>query len=338
MTDRGDGAEADPLIDVVLPAYNGRAVIRAAIDSALAQDIPLRVIVVDDGSRDDTGDIARAYGPPVTVIRQLNRGVSGARNTGLAAGRAPYVALLDQDDVWAPGKLARQLALLEAHPDVGLVFTDMVLLEPDGTVVEDGFLLTTPPYAALARVPLGHAAYRLPPELADAVVRFNFISPSTVLARRAALAEVGGFDEAFRLCDDAECWMRLLSRWRGIAIEDRLVRSLVWAGNASHQGAQLLQERIRIGEKVARHPELFPAGARAYFRHERPVSHYRLGILALHAADAPAARAHFRESLADRLSLPTLLGLGATFLPASTRKRLWLMKRLAHISWTTRVE
>jgi len=336
MTDRGD--ESDPLIDVVLPAYNGRAVIRGAIDSALAQGVALRVIVVDDGSIDDTGDIARAYGPPVTVIRQPNRGVSGARNAGLTAARAPYVALLDQDDVWAPGKLARQLALLAAHPDVGLVFTDMVLLEPDGTVVEDGFLLTTPPYAALARAPLGDAAYLLPPELADAVVRFNFISPSTVLARRDALAGVGGFDEAFRLCDDAECWMRLLSRWRGIAIEDRLVRSLVWAGNASHQGDALIRERIRIGEKVARRPELFPGSAPAYFRQERPVSHYRLGILALHAADAAAARSHFRESLEGRWSLPTLLGLGATFLPAATRERLWRMKRLAHISWTTRVE
>ena len=337
MTVRAEVAAA-PLVDVVLPGYNGRDVIRGAIDSALAQGVHLRVIVVDDGSKDDTGAIARAYGPPVHVITQANRGVSGARNTGLAAARAPYVALLDQDDVWAPGKLARQLALLEAHPDVGLVFTDMLLLEPDGTVVEDGFLLTTPPYAALPRAALGEAAYLLPPELADAVVRFNFISPSTVLMRREAVQGVGGFDEAFRLCDDAECWMRLLSRWRGIAIEDRLVRSLVWEGNASHKRDKLIWERIRIGEKVARQPELFPRSAPAYFKQELRVSHYRLGVLALHASDVRTARTHFVESLKGKASLATLLGLGATFLTASARERLWRMKRLAHVSWAMRVE
>jgi glycosyltransferase involved in cell wall biosynthesis len=207
-----------PAVDVVLPAYNGREVIGNAVASALAQEVPLRVIVVDDGSEDDSAAIARSYGSRVTVLSQANRGVSGARNAGLAAAQAPYVALLDQDDVWEPGKLARQLELIEAHPEVGLVFTDMLLLKRDGTVVEDGFLRSTPPYAALERQPLGNQAYLLPKELGEAVLRFNFISPSTTLLRRQAIQEIGAFDEAFRLCDDAECWMRLLCRWRGIAI------------------------------------------------------------------------------------------------------------------------
>ena len=131
------------------------------------------------------------------MITQANQGVSGARNTGLAAAQAPYVALLDQDDAWQPGKLARQLALIEAHPEVGLVFTDMRLLNRDGTIVEDGFLRTTRPYAELDRQPLGNHAYLLPESLAQAVVRFNFISPSTTLLRRQASSRSAGSTPRF---------------------------------------------------------------------------------------------------------------------------------------------
>jgi glycosyltransferase involved in cell wall biosynthesis len=321
-----------PLVDIVLPAYNGRDVIRKALDSVFVQDVPLRVIVVDDGSTDDSADIARSYGDRVDVITQANRGVSGARNTGLAHATAPYVALLDQDDIWKPGKLARQLALLETHPTVGLVFCDMTLLEPDGTIVEDGFLHTTPPYAALARTPIGDNAVLFSEALGAAVVQFNFISPSTVLARREAL-QATGFDEAFRLCDDAECWMRLLTRWRGAAIEETLVLSLVWEGNASRRGGELIGERLRIGAKAAAHPELYPAGTIDHFRRERPVSHYQLGVLAFHAGDSSLARREFATSFRDRASASAAAGYLATLLPAPLRDVLVKAKRMSGIRW-----
>ena len=327
-----------PLVDVILPAYNGSAVIRKALDSALAQDVPLRVIVVDDGSTDDSGEIARSYGPRITVIKQANRGVSGARNTGLANAEAPFVALLDQDDIWQPGKLARQVKLMQGHPEVGMVFTDMTLLERDGTIVEDGFLHTTREYAGLERAAIGDAAYLLPEALAEAVVRFNFVSPSTVLLRREAVQGIGGFDEAFRLCDDAECWMRLLRRWRGIAIEDRLVLSLVWEGNASLKRDKLIWERIRIGEKIAARPDLFPAGAAEYFLKERPVSHYRLGVLAMQAGDMDGARSHLRVSLRDKWSFTATLALVGTMLPAPLRGSLLRIKRAIGLGWAIRVE
>ncbi len=327
-----------PLVDVILPAYNGAGVIRSALESALAQDVPLRIIVVDDGSNDDSAAIARSYGAPVTVITQSNHGVSGARNTGLAAVQAPYVALLDQDDVWQPGKLTRQLDLIEAHPEVGLVFTDMRLLNRDGTIVEDGFLRTTRPYADLDRQPLGNHAYLLPESLAQAVVRFNFISPSTTLLRREAVQQIGGFDTAFRLCDDADCWMRLLTRVRGISIEESLVLSLVWEGNASLKWDKLILERIRIGEKARANPELFPAGTTDYFRKERPVSYHQLGILALRAGDTRRARGYFVESLRDRRRLGTALAFGSTMLPASIRNGLLRLKRATGLRWSTRVE
>jgi len=328
-------ASSLPAVDVILPAYNGREVIAKALASALDQEVSLRVIVVDDGSEDDSAAIARSYGSRVTILSQANRGVSGARNVGLAAAQAPYVALLDQDDIWEPGKLARQLELIEAHPEVGLVFTDMLLLKRDGTVVEDGFLRTTPPYAALEGQPLGNQAYLLPETLGEAVLRFNFISPSTTLLRRRALQEIGGFDEAFRLCDDAECWMRLLRHWRGIVIEERLVRSLVWEGNASLKGDKVTLERLRIGEKAAARPELFPPGAVEYFRRERPVSHYQLGVFALRSGDISVARKYFTQSMNERWRLSTAVALCATMLPAPVREALLRFKRAIGLRWST---
>ncbi|MEP7216132.1 MAG: glycosyltransferase family A protein [Anaerolineaceae bacterium] len=326
------------VVDVILPAYNGSRVIRKALESALGQEASLRVIVVDDGSTDDSAAIARSYGSRVTVITQANRGVSGARNTGLAAATASYIALLDQDDIWQPGKIARQVALMEAHPDVGLVFADMTLFGIDGTIVEDGFLNATPPYAALNREPLGNEAYLLPESLAQAVVRFNFISPSTTLIRRQALDDVGGFDENFRLCDDADCFIRLLHRWRGISIHDRLVLSLAWEGCASRKWDQLILERIRIGEKSAARPELFPPGTAAYFLKERPLAHYRLGIGALHAGDTRTARSYFVKSLRGRWRLPTVLAFGAAMLPTAFRQGLLRFKRATGLRFSTRIE
>ena len=307
-------------VDVILPAYNGAAMIRGALDSALAQDIPLRVIVVDDGSTDESANIARSYGPRVHVIVQQNQGVSGARNTALAAATAPYVAFLDQDDVWKPGKLRRQVELIEQHPEVAMVFTDMTILEPRGKVLEDGFLANTRPYADLQRDALGDNAYLLSIELGAALVRENFISPSTALVRTQALREIGGFDTRFRLVDDAECWMRLLHRWRGIAIEDRLVLSYAWGGNASFvKWRAMIRERIAIGARAAEQPAVYPSNAASYFRKEQPLSLYRLGLGELHAGNVAEARALFVESLGKGWRFATAFALLATVLPKFAR-------------------
>ena len=294
-----------PLVDVVLPAYNGARVIREALDSALAQEgVPCRIIVVDDGSTDDTAQVIRSYGPRITLRSQVNMGVSGARNTGLGMGEAPYVALLDQDDVWLPEKLGRQVDLLEAHGNAGLAFTDMTLFRDGGEIVEDGFLRATPAYSSLERRAIGSGAYLLSEGAADAVTRYNFISPSTVVLRRRAIEAVGGFDTKLRLCDDAECWMRLLRTWRAIAIEETLVRSLVWAENASLKTDGMLWERILIADKVIANPGL-------YSKRRGIVSRSRAGSMPVptwNARPAEGRSGRCQEALACKLSGTVLAG------------------------------
>jgi len=120
---------AIPTVSAVIPCYNAAPFLRETIDSVLNQTHPaLEVIVVDDGSTDDSAAIAASYGPPVRVIRQGNRGQSAARNRGMDEAQGRWVGLLDADDRWLPHKLERQLAALhEAPDDVVCVYSDLVV-------------------------------------------------------------------------------------------------------------------------------------------------------------------------------------------------------------------
>ncbi|MPZ48109.1 MAG: glycosyltransferase [Dehalococcoidia bacterium] len=111
------------LVSVVIPAYNGERFLRAAIESVLRQEgVSLEVIVIDDGSTDGSGDVARSFGPPVVCLRQENGGLGAARNAGVLAARGQYLASLDADDLWTEGKLAIQIERLLSEPGLDCVF------------------------------------------------------------------------------------------------------------------------------------------------------------------------------------------------------------------------
>jgi len=210
---------AAPLVSVVVPTYNRVQCLDHAIESVLGQTYPeVEVIVVDDGSTDDTPvAITRwADNPRVRYIRQENRGVSSARNTGFANSRGAYVALLDSDDVWEPWKLDLQVAAMERFPDVGMTWTDMDAIDSAGRLVHREYLRkmysvwneVTLEELFTQAVPLAGIA----PALAEKVtgktfysgdvfstmVLGNIVHTSTVVLRRSRLDQVGGFDEAFR--------------------------------------------------------------------------------------------------------------------------------------------
>jgi hypothetical protein len=131
-----------PRVSVVVPAYNLARFLGRAIDSALAQDWPadaLEVIVVDDGSTDETPQLLAGYGDRIRVIRQANGGLVRAVDRGLAEVCGDYIALLDADDEWPGDRISRHVAFLEAHPEVGLVHGDMTIIDDDGSVLAPSF-------------------------------------------------------------------------------------------------------------------------------------------------------------------------------------------------------
>ena len=132
------------LVSVIIPTYNRGRTIERAVDSVLAQDHrSLEVIVVDDGSTDDTaGRMRDRYGHDsrVVYLRQPNGGVCVARNTGMARARGEFIAMLDSDDAWLPGKLRAQVAAFRKHPELSLVWTDMAEVNPEGEIFSPKYL------------------------------------------------------------------------------------------------------------------------------------------------------------------------------------------------------
>ena len=188
------------LVSVVIPTYNRAAFIAAAVESVLQQDWPaLEVIVVDDGSSDGTRAILDAIADPrLRVIYQANQGRSRARNVALTVARGDYIAFLDSDDLFLPGKLSRQVAWLETNPDFGMVYTASDCIDTVGDRLGHTY-----------RADVGGDIY--------AEVAFFLpvtITLPTVMLRREVLATVGLFDEEMSRFEDTDMWRRIAKRYR----------------------------------------------------------------------------------------------------------------------------
>lgn len=191
------------LVSVVIPAYNVAAHIGEAIASVRAQQCPrLEIVVVDDGSRDGTADLVARDHPDVRLFRKENGGAASARNRGMREARGEFVAFLDADDVWLPGKLDVQLAYLRAHPGVGLVCSGFSHWEADA----DGRFpdpAERHPGTPGMDVDDGRSGWIYHKLLLD-----NFVWTSTVVMRRSLIDRIGYYDEALRLGQDYEYWLR----------------------------------------------------------------------------------------------------------------------------------
>jgi GT2 family glycosyltransferase len=205
------------LVSVVLPTWNRAYVLPRAVESVLAQGYPhIELLVVDDGSTDDTAAVAARYGAKVRYLARPNGGVAAARNTGLAAVRGEFVALLDSDDEWLPWKVEAQVAVFRKFPEVGMVWSDMTAVDEHGVIVGPRYLRTF--YAAYQRVDVdgvlgdrgaleeiapmiptpAHGARVRSGMLFPQILHGNLVHTSTAMLRRDRLVAVGGFDESLQ--------------------------------------------------------------------------------------------------------------------------------------------
>lgn len=192
-----------PRVSVILPAYNAADTIGQALESAFAQSFTdYEVIVVDDGSTDRLEAAIAPYRDRVRLIRQRNRGISGAKNAGAAQACGEYVAFLDADDIWMPERLARTVAVLEADPRCVLVSCGAATIDKDG--------MPSIEYS------IGRSA-NLAPGLAEIVSGQAQIKVSSILIRRAIFERIGGFDEAAfgRLRGGEDVYLYALAREHG---------------------------------------------------------------------------------------------------------------------------
>ena len=180
-----------PAVSVIIPTYNRRELVREAIASVLAQTYSdVELIVVDDGSDDGTAEVVQEFAR-VRYVYQPNRGVSAARNHGVALSSGALLAFLDSDDLWQPRKLESQVAFFTAHPQALICQTEEIWLR-HGVRVNP------------------HNKHRKPAgDIFARSLELCLVSPSAVMLRRELFKQAGGFDESLPACEDCDLWLRI---------------------------------------------------------------------------------------------------------------------------------
>ena len=204
-------------ITVAIPAYNAEPWLRETLDSVLAQSFPAHeVIVVDDGSKDGTEEVARSFGDRIRYIKQPNQGVSAARRMAIREATGDWIAFLDSDDLMAPEKLEKQVAVIEANPSLLVVYSAFTYLYEDGTTS------VSPVFPARNLWPA--LRYRTP------------ILPSTSIVRRSALEEIEAFNGWTNTGEDWQLWFCLVRRYGKNAfreVQESLTFYRCWENNAT---------------------------------------------------------------------------------------------------------
>lgn len=227
-----------PAVSVIIPAFNAGWCVRKAIDSVLAQDFDdHEVIVVNDGSTDDTAVVLASYGDSVRVIDQPNGGMSNARNSGIRAARGEFLAFLDSDDWWLPGKLTHQVELLRAQPDLGFCSCAARVEDMAGKLLN---LWQCPAWRGPFIVHLFGSGADVPG------------SCSAVLARRALVLRVGAFDETLRGAEDPDLWIRLAAISGYACLPEPMAVILRRPGSVSRNLEAMRESTLRMMRKNRR--------------------------------------------------------------------------------------
>ncbi|WP_102223386.1 glycosyltransferase family 2 protein [Acidimangrovimonas sediminis] len=271
-----------PQASIIVPAYNAAGTIGVTLRSLCAQThADFEIVVVDDGATDRTAAVVRGIGDRrIRLVQQPNRGLAGARNSGIAAARGEFIGFCDADDLWRPAKLARHVEHLTAAPEVGLSYSGSELIDEVGRPL------------GLAQKP------RLSGVTAAHLFRRNPVgNGSAPVMRRAALDAIAWrpageslrdwwFDESFRQSEDVECWLRLMltTDWEVAGIPGLLTRYRIAGGGLSAGTARQYESWERMVAKLT------PV-APAFFARNTPAARaYQLRYLARRAVSAGDGR------------------------------------------------
>ena len=310
-------------VTAAIATYNRAAFLIEAVESALAQeDVELEVIVVDDGSTDDTARALEPYLDRIEYVHQPNAGRAAARNAAIRRARGTYVALLDDDDVWLPDKLARQVAYMDAHPAVGLSHGQAELIDEHGRTLPEETALQQRLFSELHRQPPTYATY----------ARHCLCLTSATIVRRDAFDRAGLYDDSAALTgqsvtgEDLDLYLRIALDYELAFLDGPpLMRYRV-------HGSQTSLDELTRGEiAVARKHLGLLAERPGPQREERLGLQLRLLDCYHRLADGPAARAAAREAFAlDRrlgYSPAFLRRVGLSLVPEPLLRRARSVKR-----------
>lgn len=275
----------EPRISVIIPTYNAARFVAEAIDSALGQTLaPLEVIVVDDGSTDETERVLESYGDRIRVVRQSNGGPAAARNRGIQESKGNLIAFLDHDDVWLAEKLKKQWERLRNHPGAGLVHSNYFSWREDtGEMV-------------LERDPSddhsGHCYVK--------TFMNNSIIPSVVMIKRECLDRVGPFDESIlpASADDYDLFLRLARHYEFAYLNEPLTLYRLHSSNASNAGLVMATKTLLVVRKcLSDDPNLSRLAGRSRVRKRFHTLMFDIGYHHHNGYRRAEARRFFRQAL-----------------------------------------
>ena len=250
-----------PIVSIVMPVYNTAKYVEAAIDSVLAQTFEdFELLIIDDAGPDHSIDLCRAYDDPrIQIISQANRGLAGARNTGIRNARGQFIALLDSDDLWEAEKLARHVEHLWQSPDVGISYAASKMIDDDGNllrIVQRPKLKNVTARDVFLRNPVGNGS-------APIIRKEVFEDIAFINETRQ---ELDYFDETFRQSEDIECWCRmaLMTKWRFEGIAGAYTRYRINEGGLSANVVKQFETWSRVKARVTELNPTFAAKWGAY--------------------------------------------------------------------------
>jgi glycosyltransferase involved in cell wall biosynthesis len=222
-----------PLVSIIIPNYNHAQYVGAAIRSVLAQEYRnFEIIVVDDGSTDNSRDVITQFGDQVNYIYQKNAGLSAARNTGIKASQGLLIAVLDADDMYESDFLSTLVPALQENSDADGVYCGYQFVDHQNNLLPQ-----------IEARPIGHD------KLYDALLDGNFFVPESIFLRRTVYDHVGLFDETLRACEDWDVWLRVTKKYKIIHSPNILTRHRILPGSMSTDPQRMLTYRLAVLKK-----------------------------------------------------------------------------------------
>ena len=217
----------NPLVSVIIPTYNRGWIVKEAINSVLAQDFTdFELIIVDDGSTDNTQDILSSYKKNIVVLMQKNKGVSSARNRGIVSASGRFIAFLDSDDLWLSQKLSTQVDFFNANPDA-------LICQTEEKWLRNGI-----------RVNPKKRHKKLSGDIFEPSLYLCLVSPSAVMIKHSLFEKTGMFDETLPACEDYDMWLRISCRYPVYLIDTPLI--IKRGGHADQLSGSSGLDRYRI--------------------------------------------------------------------------------------------
>lgn len=227
-----------PLVSIIIPVYNREEFIQEAVDSALTQTWDEKeIIVVDDGSTDNTSQLLQSFGNKIRTIRQNNQGLSAARNTGIEAAKGDYLAFLDSDDLLNPNCLELQIRNLILKPDIGISYCWWRYIDKNGQYLPE----------------IGNYCER--GNLLSQLIMTNRFPPLSAVIRRHLIDQIGNFDGFLSPTEDWDLWLRAaLNDFKFDYVPDYLVKYRIHGGNLSLNTMAMHESQMRTLDKLFRDP------------------------------------------------------------------------------------